>query len=1015
MRTSEEIYNQVRWDQRFDPARFTLGVNVRGQQPKRIAFPAFVPGGDIPWHRVLFIEADGEVVWDRPSGVDRLDVSTAGRVRQSRLLLPPFFAARTPHTWDPLAGWAPAESAARPGGPSELRVLTWNTLWDRYDSDRIDTARRRPLLLSALREADADVIALQEVEAGLLALLLAADWVRDGYSLGTDPAGRDVEESGVLLLSRLPIVEAGWHAFGPHKAVAAVAVPTATGPVVVAALHLTSDHSENGPARRAAELARSAEILSTVEAETLVLGDFNEGGAGPARVLGACDAWTEVRGAGDETPTFDPVTNPLAAVSSLSGRVSRLDRVLLRGERLGVKSVNLLGTAPTGPDRLFPSDHYGLAADITLTGGPADEGDGLAVAPTARTALAWLPPADLWAELQEVRREHDPQFERWPPHVNLLFGFVPEAEFERAAHLVSRVAAGTAPFIARMAGVHAFGHRDDATVWLDPSGGDPAPWRRLRAALVSVFPRCSGRAEGYTPHLTLGRTREPGRLTAELGARLRATAAPVGELVLLSRRGDEPMRPRATIALGTGEIQWQDDAMATNALAADAMAVVAGIGADDRAGEAGSLARRVADALPGAVVELVGSRRMGCELPGADLDLVAVLPGAIELAETRGLAQIRERVRAAVPEASELREVTGARVPGLRLRLGGRKTDVHAGLNVSLNADRNADRNVDLNAEVDAGMDAGLKVDLVVVAAGDIPPAQVVARRAELGEPAAVALSAISDADAVLAAVGAERATFATLARQVKAWARARGLDSAPHGWLPGLAWAVLAAHTVAEGGRDLADFFGAWAAWDWRRPVALPGHPVVQGGVVQGGAVSIATPTAPVRSCTAQVGAGGPDLLTQELYEAWEVVTDRRWSDVDGWCRLLAPPPMHRRHAAWAVLTVHARPGEAYPVTAGRVRGRVRALLATLEAAGCTDAHAWPWPMETRPAFARYAVGLGGNPPDQGRLAELAAAWCAGLPGTSVEWAAGGDVPTLAAPVTLVAPATFGVPVTRA
>ena len=30
MRTSEEIYHRVRWDPRFDPARFVLGVNVRG-------------------------------------------------------------------------------------------------------------------------------------------------------------------------------------------------------------------------------------------------------------------------------------------------------------------------------------------------------------------------------------------------------------------------------------------------------------------------------------------------------------------------------------------------------------------------------------------------------------------------------------------------------------------------------------------------------------------------------------------------------------------------------------------------------------------------------------------------------------------------------------------------------------------------------------------------------------------------------------------------------------------------
>ena len=47
------------------------------------------------------------------------------------------------------------------------------------------------------------------------------------------------------------------HVLGPHKAVAALVVDTAAGPVTVAATHLSSDHSENGPARRTAELTGS--------------------------------------------------------------------------------------------------------------------------------------------------------------------------------------------------------------------------------------------------------------------------------------------------------------------------------------------------------------------------------------------------------------------------------------------------------------------------------------------------------------------------------------------------------------------------------------------------------------------------------------------------------------------------------------------------------------------------------------------------------------------------------------
>ena len=72
LRTSREVYDQIRWDPRLDPADFIIGYETRGSGIDEISLPSFDPEGEIPWHRIQYIRRGETNVWDRRLRVDLL-------------------------------------------------------------------------------------------------------------------------------------------------------------------------------------------------------------------------------------------------------------------------------------------------------------------------------------------------------------------------------------------------------------------------------------------------------------------------------------------------------------------------------------------------------------------------------------------------------------------------------------------------------------------------------------------------------------------------------------------------------------------------------------------------------------------------------------------------------------------------------------------------------------------------------------------------------------------------------
>ncbi len=248
---------------------------------------------------------------------------------------------------------------AGPAGPEvrQLKVLTYNVL-----ADRGGAQRRLPALLKVLEDADADVLALQEVTDWFREVLAGQPGVEKKY--GKVAAGA-VSPNGQLILARFPAEKSFSRPLpGRQGRDAAVAVFLVNGRrLAVATTHLESP-LEAGETR-ARQLAAVFSLLEDAD-DAILLGDLNfaEGGQPETARLDPrfADLWPSLK-PGDPGFTWDVEKSEMARQGSFPGEKSgRIDRILVRSGRWAPKSVRIVGDAPIVPgDRsLFPSDHFGV-------------------------------------------------------------------------------------------------------------------------------------------------------------------------------------------------------------------------------------------------------------------------------------------------------------------------------------------------------------------------------------------------------------------------------------------------------------------------------------------------------------------------------------------------------------------------------------------------------------------------------------------------------------------------------
>jgi len=201
----------------------------------------------------------------------------------------------------------------------------------------LSQSRRFSQLLTFLLAASPDVACLQEVSAEFRAVLEAHECVTSRWPFR---ACTDLPRQNVMILSRFPIEHHETLSL-PHEAnvkqflAVQMSDPFTHSPVCLLGVHLTSSRATNAQSKRLEQLGILGRYLRSdrwrcgtgFDADSfrpaVALGDWNSSadvGVGPPGMVDAI---------ADEYASFDPLTNPLAQGSSISGIPQGMDKVFL--------------------------------------------------------------------------------------------------------------------------------------------------------------------------------------------------------------------------------------------------------------------------------------------------------------------------------------------------------------------------------------------------------------------------------------------------------------------------------------------------------------------------------------------------------------------------------------------------------------------------------------------------------------------------------------------------------------
>ena len=122
------------------------------------------------------------------------------------------------------------------------------------------------------------------------------------------------------------------------------------------------------------------------------------------------------------------------------------------------------------------------------------------------SAVAIIPPEKKWDPIQEIRKVHDRQINRWMPHITLIYPFRPDFEYPDLEKKFLEASKQIVSFEIVLTNFKYFNHgHQKYTMWLDPEPSELVV--NLQAELLKIVPDCNDVNNynyAFTPHLSVG-------------------------------------------------------------------------------------------------------------------------------------------------------------------------------------------------------------------------------------------------------------------------------------------------------------------------------------------------------------------------------------------------------------------------------------------------------------------------------------------------------------------------------